>query len=502
MSSSRDIRIASAALILLAPCLLAQRCEPERRPVDEGTIDTEQSDAEVQAAATDPSEGFPDGRVYLSANHYLHFSTNGGETFESVPWNGLRDINELCPAPLGFRGDTDVAVPRGFLAPGGFQHAYAVALYGLAVPTAIAVVRTGSGGRFDDKDIQCMLVQEPEPVGLIDKTSAVLDNFLEDALYVTYQDGRSRKAPIPDTDVGHNWLQKIRLSAQDGSLEQVEAPRMLQAPGEDGPAETIWGNCKAQKADDMGRGNLFATANGTLYLAFSNNLEANCSLETRRIYVARITGKNQYISCVDEFFTTDCAEQGHIEESDPELVVDPQSNKIAVVYAKPGFETDSGGAGRRVVVATADLEGHDWYRQLVYSGEPSDGDQTQPSIALTTFSDAISRVFSGTIFVTWYQPAKAGRVDRQARGFYSSGNGWRANTAAFRISTGPFFPIDPDIPYPKDPTHRGVFEYQGVTHHPAMARGDGGWVGAWTQPSPPELSHPLDAYRIAYATWH
>ena len=431
---------------------------------------------------------------------------DGGKHFDSVKWNDLREINSDCPAPLGFRGDTDIVVPRAIFAPGGYQHAYATALYASGwdlLPRIVVVVRTGASGRFDEATIQCERIPEPESVNVIDKTTAALTStFDEDALWVAYQDGRTRKVG-PDAPIAHNWLQKVRLSA-DGSLGQAESPQMLQAPGEEGPAQTIWGDCTPQDADDMGRGNLYATATGTLYLAFSNNLGTknySCTnLETRRIYVAKLNGANRFISCVDEYLTSECANQGHIEESDAEMIVDPQTQKIAVVYAKPGFETEPQASGRRIVLATSNLDGQSWTKQLAYAGRAIDDDQSQPAIALTTFSDAIDRVLSGTIFITWYQPAAGGRVKRYGRGFYRSGSGWRAVTGGLWASHDSFYPIGPGAPLSQ--TNRGVYEYQGVAHAPGLLDGGGGWVGAWTQPSPASLANPSDsAYRIAYASW-
>lgn len=496
-------RIRSGLVSTVALLAALTACNPTRPTLDQQIVETELQDAEVQVAATDPSEEFPDGRVYMSANRHLYASLDGAGSFVATRWDDLEGINADCPPAIGFRGDTDIVVPRAVLAPGGFQHAYAVALYGFIQPGALAVVRTGPSGRFDEPGIQCKLVLAPADVGFADKTSAALDNFLQDALYVTYQDGRKRVPPNPPAAVGHIWLQKVNLSPSDGSLGFAASPQMLQAPGEDGPAEMIWGNCTPQPVEDMGRGNLYATPTGTLYLAFSNNLAADpeCGPEWRRIYVSKLNGPNRFISCVDQYLTSDCASQSHIEESDPEIVVDPQSQKIAVVYSKgPLISFDPPlVVPRRISLATAPLSGQGWNLQNVFDGQLSDADQTQPAIALSTFTDSIDRVFSGTIFVTWYQATAGGRVERRTRGFFSSGAGWQSNTAAFEISGSSFFPINPLAPYPES---RGVYEYQGVAHHPGLLGQTGGWIGAWTQPSPGTLVEPQDGdFRIAFATW-
>lgn len=400
-----------------------------------------------------------------------------------------------------------MVVPQPTLAPGGFQHAYVSALFGFFAPEAVAILRTGDSGRFDEPSIQCRLVPKPASAGLIDKTSAALSNFFEDALYVSYQDGGTAPPDQPPPEVSHIWLQRIPLDETDGSLPMLDPPPpvRLQAPGEPGPATMHWGDCTPQPIDHMGRGNLYATPFGTLYLTFSNNRAAHnlCVLEEKRIYVAKLTPPNRFISCVDEFITSDCAIQGHIEETDPEIVVDTQTQKIVVVYARPEF-FEPVLTARRIFLATAPLNGQGWTRQVVYPGGgpygTGDGrDQSQPAIALTSFTDVIDRVFSGTIFVTWYHSTIGGRVERRARGFFSLGAGWQSNTTAFPISAEDFFPIDPFAPWPEN---RGVYEYQGVAHHPGLLNATGGWIGVWTQPFPAPLDPPSDDdFRIAFATW-
>jgi hypothetical protein len=104
-----------------------------------------------------------------------------------------------------------------------------------------------------------------------------------------------------------------------------------------------------------------------------------------------------------------------------------------VVYSKhPFLSTDPPiVVPRRVTLATSALSGQAWTLQFVDNADTSASDQTQPAIALTTFNGSIDRVFSGTIFVNWYQPSSGGRVDRRARGFFSAGAGWQSNTASF-----------------------------------------------------------------------
>jgi hypothetical protein len=218
---------------------------------------------------------------------------------------------------------------------------------------------------------------------------------------------------------------------------------------------------------------------------------------TRRIYVERLDPPNQYIACIDQFDASTFASQGDTELHDPQMVYDPPTDTIGLVYARPDTQ------GReRITLAGGSGDGTTWTYREANPLDDAAGDESQPAIALTHFTDVLDRVFSGTIMVTWYADAGNGHVFRAARGFLpSASHNWGPTSVVLTTSTPPFVPLYGSF---DRAANRGVLEYQGVTHLPGYAApgvqvAGGGWLGVWGQPSR-NIDAPTDSDQTAFWT--
>lgn len=354
----------------------------------------------------------------------------------------------------------------------------------------------------------------------MDKTSLALDESLQTVsgaqqrtLFVTWNDQGNDATCSGKVRPTKTWLAAVPLEPYTGGMFAAPTPTEVPAPiyfvTSIGPHVPFYqGPCTNPTpgrnfVDDVGRGNLWATNYGAsggtdyrLYYTFSNVTGPDHVVATRRIYVERLDPPNQYIACIDQFDASTFASQGQAEEHDPQMVYDPPTDTVAVVYARPDVQ-----GRQRITLAGGSGDGTTWTFRDVNPVD-SAGDESQPAIALTHYTDVLDRVFSGTIMVTWYADAGDGQVFRAARGFlpFTSHN-WGATSVVLTTSTPPFAPLSGTFDLF---SNRGVLEYQGVTHLPGYAsarvsNAGGGWLGVWGQPFH-NVDTPSDADQTAFWT--
>jgi hypothetical protein len=192
------------------------------------------------------------------------------------------------------------------------------------------------------------------------------------------------------------------------------------------------------------------------------------------------------------------------------MVIDEITGTMAVTYAKPDYTGEM-----RAFLATSSASATPWtYREL--EPEPAGtGDQSQPAIALTNYTDALDRTFLGTIGVSWYAPYTADSilggspslVTRVAQTFYLAANhnlGATTNIVQLSVDSSgasvPFSTINPTQPFDIQ-NNRGVEEFQGITQLPGLPRG-GGWFANWAQPTGGQtLPGALNEFDTYWTRW-
>lgn len=462
------------------------------------------SSGQVQAQPVAPT------RVYVSVSAGIRSSSDAGETFPSfLPWNCPEDesVGDCNPHVTPFT-DSDILNSRFNTALGGHQIVYGATIAQVpptnpSRPDHAIVVRSSYDGVFDE-NTDWLYIPKPEGTFVVDKVTIALDDRnAVHTLYVGWQDSQSEIDPAAKARL---WIQRVRSGPPVADeMQMVGAPEAFW-PGMPG---VPYFKCSADdvEEDAAGRANLWTTTDGELWASFSNQSTRTlaCNPTTRRIFVARLNGPDRFIKCIDKWEDETCirASQHHLEESDAEMVIDHVTNLAAVTYSRRF------GMNRRVVIASALTTGESpkgpWQNTDVglVENEPWEtkaGDQTQPAIALTTYDDPIDRAFSGTIYVSWYEPSFHPFVRRAARGFFPRGTQWIPVSVPFGTEEERYVPINQATW--NDPTAgvRGVLEYQGITHLPGY--GAGGWFSTWTRPDLLQLTTGSDgSMRTVYTRW-
>ncbi|MBI4917940.1 MAG: hypothetical protein HY825_19035 [Acidobacteria bacterium] len=513
MNALRSAAGLAAALLCAAPICTPSAGEPT-------LTDPDAQDAETHAAATEavlPHRAA--GDIYVTGNRGINHSTDGGETWQRLPWLQLHQLVPGCahifPFPDGqfpSAGDTDVKATRAFLSAGqrgprrpnatlNAYPVYASVLKGSTLgPISVILYHAGLDGALADSHAQCYEIPVYHDLGpehFADKPAIALvegQRFRPPELWVSWQ------WALPGA-LASNYLTKVSLDSATGDFLNHTPPLRLLNPGEGtGPAVVPmdWGDCTPPTSgvDHAARGNMFADVDGNVYIAYSNNvgLDSNCGAgETRRIYVRRITaraGKAQFHTCVDQIENSrDCATSAPIiEENDPSIAVDPVTGRIVLAYlTQPAGGT---AAGRYRATMAWSSDGHSWSRRVV---APTDVDADQAHVALagTTSFDPLDRATQGAYFLTWYEPKSelVPLVERRGQVFAEDLD---PSTDPMSLS-GDFFHRDFSTELCTG-CPRGVFEYQGAAHAPGANR----WIASWTAPRDPHSDNLADT---EYGIW-
>ena len=543
------MRVALLGVAAVSSLLLTPMVETPQQLSDE-------SDPEPHAAVAFPPGDLPNSaRVYVAMANTFAYSPSGGSSFpERFTYNDPENSNadpSCIPAsadpPVISRGDADalVANPAGEPFVDVPTVAYASVLAAIVprltppIPNFVMLVKSAPNGGVKGPGVTCAYIPRPAGTGIMDKTSVAFDPTLvrspdgtfHRTLYVAWQDGGYVSPTAPPARAAKAWVQAVPIHSSTGGFLPLEQPPAqvlaptygptvaIEHPGQhipffEGPCRNPLGpNPFNVFVDDVARGNLWsngvaatqAKQTAPLYYAFSNvrGFQESGGTSARRIYVERLDDPHRFIACVDEFDAPLLASQGHVEEHDPEMVIDPVTDTVGLVYARPEPRNRSGTiTSERIMLAGSDSHGAVWTYTPV-DPDDSGADATQPAIALSSFtSDVLDRVFSGVIMVTWYKDGGNGHVNRVARAFVPTvTHRWAPVTTVFNLSSQRFVPM---VGAWDQTANRGVFEYQGVAHLPGYAApgvsaAGGGWIGLWRQPLR-NLDAPVDGDQVTLWT--